>query len=41
MPVGFEELRQVDTFWLTFNLFNKNEKKRIREMVNKAAIVFK
>ena len=40
MPVGFEKLQQVDIFWLTFNSFNKDEKKRIQEMVPKAKIEF-
>lgn len=40
MPLGFDKLQQVDTFWLTFNSFDNNEKKRIQEMVPKAKIDF-
>jgi len=40
MPTGFDKLQQVDTFWLTFNSFDNNEKKRIQEMVPKAKIDF-
>ncbi len=40
MPQGFDKLQQVDTFWLTFNLFSNTERKRIQEMVPKAKITF-
>lgn len=40
MPPGFDKLQQVDTFWLTFNLFDNTERKRIQEMVPKAKITF-
>lgn len=40
MPLGFDKLQQVDTFWLTFNSFDNNEKKRIQAMVPKAKIDF-
>jgi leucine-rich repeat protein SHOC2 len=40
MPLGFDKLQQVDTFWLTFNSFNNDEKKRIQAMVPKAKIDF-
>lgn len=40
MPLGFDKLQQVDTFWLTFNSFDNAEKKRIQAMVPKAKIDF-
>lgn len=40
MPIGFDKLQQVDTFWLTFNSFDNAERKRIQEMVPKAKITF-
>ena len=40
MPSGFEKLQQVDTFWLTFNFFDNDERKRIQAMVPKAKIDF-
>lgn len=40
MPLGFDKLQQVDTFWLTFNSFDNTEKKRIQAMVPKAKIDF-
>lgn len=40
MPTGFEKLQQVDVFWLTFNSFDRNERKRIRELVPRAKIEF-
>ena len=40
MPLGFDKLQQVDTFWLTFNSFDNTERKRIQEMVPKAKITF-
>ena len=40
MPNGFEKLQQVDTFWLTFNLFDKEEQKRIRQLVPNATVIF-
>lgn len=40
MPSGFEKLQQVDTFWLTFNLFDKSEQVRIQKMVPKAKITW-
>ncbi|WP_336518153.1 hypothetical protein [Pollutibacter soli] len=40
MPLGFERLQQIDTFWLTFNSFDNAEKKRIQAMVPKAKIDF-
>ncbi|HEV7332235.1 MAG TPA: leucine-rich repeat domain-containing protein [Flavisolibacter sp.] len=40
MPLGFDKLQQVDTFWLTFNSFDNLEKKRIQAMVPKAKIDF-
>lgn len=40
MPNGFENLQQVKTFWLTFNLFNKAEKERIRKLVPNAKVDF-
>lgn len=40
MPLGFDKLQQVDTFWLTFNSFDNAERKRIQEMVPKAKITF-
>jgi Leucine-rich repeat (LRR) protein len=40
MPKGFEKLQQVQTFWLTSNLFDNNEKERIRSLIPTAKIVF-
>lgn len=40
MPLGFDRLQQVDTFWLTFNSFDNNEKNRIQSMAPKAKIDF-
>ncbi len=40
MPAGFEKLQQVDTFWLTFNLFDQAEQARIQKMVPKAKITW-
>lgn len=40
IPEGFDKLQQVGIFWLTFNSFDKDERKRIQEMVPKAKIVF-
>lgn len=40
MPVGFEKLQQVDTFWLTFNLFDETEQARIQKMVPNAKITW-
>ncbi len=40
MPKGFEKLQQVDTFWLTFNLFDKEEQQRIMQLVPNATITF-
>jgi Leucine-rich repeat (LRR) protein len=40
MPVGFAKLQQVDTFWLTFNSFDYNERKRIESLVPNADITF-
>lgn len=40
MPNGFEKLQQVDTFWLTLNLFNNEEQKRIIQLVPNATITF-
>lgn len=40
MPLGFDKLQQVDTFWLTFNSFDNDEKRRIQAMVPKAKIDF-
>lgn len=40
MPLGFDKLQQVDTFWLTFNSFDNAEKKRIQAIVPKAKIDF-
>lgn len=40
MPSGFEKLQQVDTFWLTFNLFDQTEQARIQKMVPKAKITW-
>ncbi|MEJ0081538.1 MAG: hypothetical protein WDM78_11485 [Puia sp.] len=40
MPDGFGKLGQVKTFWLTYNSFNSEEKKRIEQMVPNAKVVF-
>ncbi|GAB4093240.1 hypothetical protein GCM10028786_21670 [Flaviaesturariibacter terrae] len=40
MPDGFGKLQQIDTFWLTFNLFDKQERQRITTMVPNAKVVF-
>ena len=40
MPVGFEKLQQVDTFWLTFNRFDIDERMRIQSLVPSAKITF-
>lgn len=40
MPKGFEKLQQVQTFWLTFNLFDNNEKERIKSLIPTAKIIF-
>jgi hypothetical protein len=40
MPSGFEKLQQIDTFWLTYNWFDNNERIRIQQMLPKAKIDF-
>lgn len=40
IPHGFEKLQQVDKFWLTFNLFDKEEQKRIIKLVPNATVIF-
>jgi hypothetical protein len=38
MPDGFGKLKQIKTFWLTYNSFNTEERERIIEMVPNAKV---
>lgn len=40
MPSGFERLRQVDTFWLNQNTFDKQERDRLVKLLPKAKLEF-
>lgn len=40
MPVGFEKLNQVDTFWVNENLFDNDEKARLTKLLPNAKLKF-
>ena len=40
MPIGFEKLTQVKTFWLNGNSFDNSEQERLKKLLPNAELKF-